>query len=70
MKLGVQFGKGAHADLAMYDLDLTALGYDIKVEDGTWAETYDVVIAEIEGLVMGRKFSEEMGVPLFAPRQE
>ena len=44
----VQFGKGAHADLAMYDLDLTALGYDIKVEDGTWAETYDVVIAEIK----------------------
>ena len=44
----VQFGKGAHTDLAMYDLDLTALGYDIKVEDGTWAETYDVVIAEIK----------------------
>ena len=44
----VQFGKGAHADLAMYDLDLTGLGYDIKVEDGTWAETYDVVIAEIK----------------------
>ena len=40
----VQFGKGAHADLAMYDLDLTALGYDVVVEDGTWAETYDVVI--------------------------
>lgn len=31
--------------------------------------TTDVIIAEIEGLVMGRKFSEEMGVPLFAPRQ-
>ena len=44
----VQFGKGAHADLAMYDLDLTALGYDIKVEDGTWAETYDVLIAKIK----------------------
>ena len=44
----VQFGKGAHADLAMYDLDLTALGYDIKVEDGTWAETYDVVIGLIK----------------------
>ena len=40
----VQFGKGAHAELAMYDLDLTALGYDVVVEDGTWAETYDVVI--------------------------
>lgn len=31
--------------------------------------TVDVVVAEIEGMVMGRKFSEEMGVPLFAPRQ-
>ena len=31
--------------------------------------TVDVVIGEIEGMVMGRKFSEEMGVPLFAPRQ-
>ena len=44
----VQFGKGAHAELAMYDLDLTALGYDVKVEDGTWAETYDVVIGLIK----------------------
>lgn len=44
----VQYGKGAHADLAMYDLDLTALGYDIKVEDGTWAETYDVLITEVK----------------------
>ena len=44
----VQFGKGAHAELAMYDLDLTALGYDIKVEDGTWAQTYDVLITEIK----------------------
>ena len=34
--------------LAMYDLDLTALGYDVKVEDGTWAETYDVVISLIK----------------------
>ena len=43
-----QLGKGAHAELAMYDLDLTAYGYDIKVEDGTWAETYDVLIKEIK----------------------
>jgi hypothetical protein len=28
-----------------------------------------VVIAEIEGIVMGRKFDEELEVPLFAPRQ-
>ncbi len=44
----VQFGKGAHKDLAMYDMDLTAYGLDIKVEDGTWAETYDVLIHEIK----------------------
>ena len=44
----VQYGKGAHADLAMYNLDLTAFGYDIKVENGTWAETYDVLINTIK----------------------
>ena len=31
--------------------------------------TVDVVIAEIGGLVMGRKFDEELEVPLFAPKQ-
>ena len=31
--------------------------------------TVDVIIAEIEGVVMGRKFDEELEVPLFAPRQ-
>lgn len=31
--------------------------------------TVDAVVAEIEGLVMGRKFDEELEVPLFAPRQ-
>ena len=44
----VQFGKGDHAAVAGYSLDLTALGYDIKVENGTWAETYDVLISEIK----------------------
>jgi len=44
----VQYGKGAHAELKMYDLDLTAYGYDVKVEDGTWAETYDVLISAIK----------------------
>ena len=44
----VQFGKGAHADLAVYDLDLTEYGYDVKVEDGTWAETYDVLIGLVK----------------------
>ena len=44
----VQYGKGEHADLAMYSLDLTDLGVDVKVENGTWAETYDVLISAIK----------------------
>lgn len=44
----VQFGKGEHADVAAYDIDLTEYGLDIVVEGGTWAETYDVVIAQIK----------------------
>lgn len=43
----VQFGKGAHADLAMYNVDLTPYGGE-KVENGTWAETYDVLISKIK----------------------
>ncbi len=45
----VQFGKGDHADVAAYSLDLTDLGVDVKVENGTWAETYDVLIKTIKG---------------------
>ena len=44
----VQFGKGAHQNVAAYSLDLTDLGYDTKVTDGTWAETYDVLISDIK----------------------
>ncbi len=44
----VQFGKGAAADLKHYSLDLTEYGYDTKVENGTWAETYDVLISTIK----------------------
>lgn len=43
-----QYGRGDHGKLKMYDLDLTDLGYDIKVGDGTWAETYDVLISTIK----------------------
>ncbi len=56
----VQFGKGAHAELKMYDLDLTGLGYDTKVEDGTWAETYDVLIATIKSCTDNEKRYEMM----------
>ncbi len=44
----VQFGKGANADVKAYSLDITDLGYDTKVEDGTWSETYDVLISDIK----------------------
>ena len=44
----VQFGKGDHADIALYSMDLTPYGYDIAVENGTWAETYDVLISTIK----------------------
>ncbi len=44
----VQFGKGDSASLTIYNLDLTEYGYDIKVENGTWAETYDVLISTIK----------------------
>lgn len=44
----VQFGKEDHADVSVYDLDLTPYGYDIKVTQGTWAQTYDVLIATIK----------------------
>ena len=40
-----------------------------RVEGTKVLLTVDVIIAEIEGLVMGRKFDEELEVPLFAPRQ-
>lgn len=43
----VQFGKGDHAKLAMYNLDLTKFGGK-KIENGTWAETYDVLISMIK----------------------
>ena len=51
----VQFGKGDHANLKMYNLDLTPFGYDIKVENGTWAETYDVLITTIKGCTDAEK---------------
>ena len=44
----VQFGKGDHANASIYSLDLTDLGYDVKVENGTWAQTYDVLIKTIK----------------------
>ena len=56
----VQYGKGEHADLAMYNLDLTDLGYDVKIENGTWAETYDVLIATVKSCTDTEKRYELM----------
>ncbi|MBO6215694.1 MAG: peptide ABC transporter substrate-binding protein [Lachnospiraceae bacterium] len=44
----VQYGKGDHESVAAYSLDLTDLGYETSVTDGTWAETYDVLISDIK----------------------
>lgn len=44
----IQFGKGRHAELRLYDLDLTDYNINLKARKGTWAETYDVLIKEIK----------------------
>lgn len=51
----IQFGRGDHSALKMYNLDLTDIGFDTKVENGTWAETYDVLI----GLIKKTKDNEK-----------
>ena len=43
-----QFGKGANAMAHIYSIDLTAYGSDLKVENGTWSETYDAAILAIK----------------------
>ena len=43
------FGNGNHANTAAYSLDLTPFGYNVKVENGTWEQTYDVLISVIKG---------------------
>ena len=44
----VQFGRDNAAEAKIYSLDLMPYGYDTKVENGTWAETYDVLISAIK----------------------
>lgn len=43
-----QFGKGEDETRQIYSIDLTSAGIDYKVENGTWAETYDYVITLIK----------------------
>ncbi len=57
----VQFGKGAHADLKMYSIDLTPYGGE-KVENGTWAETYDVLISKIKSTTDNKARYEMMHI--------
>lgn len=58
----VQFGRGEHAEAAIYNLDLTSLGYETKVENGTWAETYDVLITTIKACTDQDKRYEMMHI--------
>lgn len=43
-----QFGRGEHEKVRIYSLDLTPYGYDINVKNGTWAQTYDLLISTIK----------------------
>lgn len=56
----VQLGKGAHKDTTGYSLNLTDLGYDINVKNGTWAQTYDVLIQTIKSCTDNAKRYEMM----------
>lgn len=41
-------GTYAHSSVKAYDLDLTPYGIDVNVKNGTWAQTYDVLISVIK----------------------
>ena len=44
----IQYGKGAHKNAKIYNLDLTDYGINYKVNNATWSETYDRLITEIK----------------------
>ncbi|MCI8810015.1 MAG: DNA-binding protein [Oscillibacter sp.] len=56
-----------HVHVTLSDKDGNAYGGHL-VNGTKVLLTTDVVIAEIEGVVMGRKFDEELEVPIFSPR--
>ncbi len=58
-----------HVHVTMTDRHGNAHGGHL-VEGTKVLLTVDVVIAELEGLVMGRQFDPDLEVPIFAPRQE
>ena len=43
-----QLGNGSHKNVNIYSLDLREEGYDIFIENGTWGETYDLLISIIK----------------------
>ena len=51
----VQFGKDAHASLKAYSVDTTDVGGDLKIENGTWAETYDKLVDAIKAEADSKK---------------
>ena len=58
-----------HVHMSMSDQH--GVGHGGHLVEGTKVLlTTDMVIAELDGLVMGRRFDEELGVPLFAPKQD
>lgn len=44
----IGYGTGNHSTAKLYSLDLTPYGLDIQVTNGTWGETYDVLIDAIK----------------------
>lgn len=56
----VQYGRGAHKNLKMYNLNLTDLGYNVNVKNGTWAETFDVLVPLIKSETDASKRTELM----------
>lgn len=44
----IQMGKGDNKNAKIYSMDLNKIGYKVKVENGTWAETYDVIVKMIK----------------------
>ena len=57
-----------HVHITLSDKTGAAFGGHL-VEGTRVLLTTDVVIGEIEGIIMGREYNDELGVPLFAPRQ-
>ena len=56
----VRFGMDAHGELAMYSLDLTPWGINYQVSDGTWTETYDVLIEAAKNCTDNEVYYEMM----------